>query len=223
MSRRVIFLFLLIAALPAPLRAAKNIAAPPAQAVSGGVPIDDLEPPIAPPVPLAEQILLSEGESGWLRPALAAALAAVIVLLIILRRKKQPAPQAALSPAEEAERALAQAEQLIAAGDCAAFAALFDQTLRRYLEAGLGLAALRQTASELISRIDKEHGELPEALESYGKDVEHWLRSCEAGKFAGAVLSQEEMTEMITQLRSFIKAAKLLAQQRDRHGQLPLR
>jgi hypothetical protein len=219
MSRQVIFLFLFIAALPAPLQAAKNIAAPPAQAVSGGVPIDDLEPPIAPPMPLAEQIR----ESVWLRPALAAALAAVIVLLIILSRKKQPAPQAALSPAEEAERALAQAEQLIAAGDCTAFAAFFDQTLRRYLETGLGLAALRQTASELIRRIDKENGELPDALESYRNDLEHWLRSCEAGKFAGAALSQEEMTEMITQLRSFIKAAKLLAQQRDRHGQLPLR
>ncbi len=219
MSRRVILLILLIAALPAPLSAAKNIAATPVATVSGGVPIDDLELPIEPPMPLAERIR----ESGWLRPALAAALVAVIILLIILRRKKQSAPQAVMSPAEEAERALAQAEQFIAADDCAAFAVLFDQTLRRYLETGLGLAALRQTASELISRIDKEHGGLPEALESYRKDVENWLRSCEAGKFAGAALSQEEMTEMITRLRSFIEATKMLAQQRAGHGQLPLR
>lgn len=218
MSRRVIFLLLLLTALPAPLRAAKNIAVPPAPAVSGTVPIDDLEPPIEPPLSLAEQIR----ESSWLRASLAAALAAVIVLLVILSRKKQPAPQVALSPAEEAERALAQAEQLIAAGDCAAFAEIFDQTLRRYLEGGLGLAALRQTASELISRIDNENGGLPDTLESYGNDLENWLRCCEAGKFAGAALSQEEMTEMTTQLRSFIKAAKMLAQ-RDGHGQLPLR
>jgi hypothetical protein len=220
MSRRVIFLLLLLTALPAPLRAAKNIAVPPAPApaVSGTVPIDDLEPPIEPPLSLAEQIR----ESVWLRASLAAALAAVIILLIILSRKKQPAPQVALSPAEEAERALAQAEQLIAAGDCAAFAEIFDQTLRRYLEGGLGLAALRQTASELISRIDNENGGLPDTLGSYSNDLENWLRCCEAGKFAGAALSQEEMTEMTTQLRSFIKAAKMLAQ-RDGHGQLPLR
>jgi hypothetical protein len=219
MSSRVIFFCLLIAALPGPLSAAKNIAAPPVPAVSGGVPIDDLEPPIAPPMPLAEQIR----ESSWLRPALAAALAAVIILLIILSRKKQPAPQTVLSPAEEAERALAQAEQLIAADDCAAFAALFDQTLRRYLEAALGTAAIPQTAGELISRLDTDNGGLPDALEAYGKDLENWLRSCEAGKFAGAALSQEEMTEMITRMRSFIEAARLIAQQRGSHGQLPLR
>ena len=217
MSRRVIFLFLVIAVLPAPLRAEKNIAMPPTQAISGGVPIDDLEPPIEPPLSLAERIR----KSSWLRPALIAVLAAIIVLLI-LSRKKQPAPVAVLSPAEEAERALAQAEQRIAAGDCSAFAEIFDQALRRYLETGLGLAALRQTASELISRIDQEHGGLPEALESYSKDVENWLRCCEAGKFAEAALSQEEMTGMTMRLRAFVEAAQTLAH-RDEHGQLSFR
>lgn len=201
MSRWICFLCLVLTALPA-------------AAFADTIPIDDLEPP----VPLPEQIL----EASWLRPALAAALLAVIILLLFLRWKKKFQQEHALSPAETAGLALAQAEQLIAAHQCAAFAALFEQTLRRYLEAGLGMAALHQTAGELIRHIDKKHGGLPEVLESYSKELENWLRCCEAGKFAGAALSQEEMSEMITQMRAFIAAVEEHAQ-RNTDGQLSLR
>jgi hypothetical protein len=212
MSRRVLFLFLFLTVLPAPLQAAKNITVPAAPTVSNNVPIDDIEPP----VPLTEQ------KHDWLRPALAAALLAVIILLILLKRKKQPQQQAALSPDEAAWLALSQAEPLIADSKCAAFAALFDQTLRTYLETGLGITALQQTASELIRLLEAEHQKLPKALQSYRKELENWLRCCEAGKFAEATLSQEEMTEMTTQLRAFVEAAEARAQG-DEHGQLSLR
>jgi hypothetical protein len=222
MSRWIFFLFFFLTVFSAPLRAAQNIVLLPATAVADKIPIDDIEPPFAPPLPLPERILRFGRESSWLRPALAAALLAVIILLFFLRWKKQPPQQNDLPPAETARLSLAQAEQLIAAGDCAAFAELFEHTLRRYLEAGLGMAALQQTVSELISQLHKEEQGLPKMLQAYGEEAANWLRTCEAGKFAGASLSQEEMSEMTTQLRGFIAAAEERAP-RNTDGQLSLR
>ncbi len=204
MSRHVFFFFLVIlTALPAPLRAEKNIISPALNATNT-MQLEDLEPPI----PLPEQ------KHNWLIPT-AAALLALVILLFFLARKKKPQQQLILSPDKVALLALTQMEQLVAAGDCPAFTACFDQTLRHYLEAGLGLAALRQTASELIKQITGESGKLPEALKSYRDNVESWLQNCEAGKFAEASLSQEEMTTMTEQLRTFIEAANAVGAKKE--------
>jgi hypothetical protein len=220
MSRWIFFLILVL--LTSPLRAEQGRVVPSAPTVSSKVPVDDIELPVEVPVPLTEWLLHQGQESRWLRPTIAVALLGVMLLLIFLRRNKRFHEQNTLSPDASAQQALAQAEQLIKEDQCAAFTALFDQTVRRYLEACLGIAALQQTAGELIRHLEQEDNGLPETLQSYKETLENWLRNCEAGKFAGASLSHEEMIDMTTQLRNFIAAGKELAE-RNNHGQPSLR
>lgn len=187
MSRRFILLFLLL--LPAPL---------PAQQL--GPPLHDelAAVEIEPPLPLPEP------RPRWPIAAGAALLLGGGLLALYLRKRKQkplPAPLAH----ETALLRLTQADGLIDSHDCAAFAALFDQTLRRYLEERFSLAASRQTAGELIRMLtDSEEQQLQE----HSEQLQTWLALCEAAKFAGAALNDANMAELTAQLRAFVEATK---------------
>ncbi|WP_417913196.1 LPXTG cell wall anchor domain-containing protein [Candidatus Electronema sp. TJ] len=187
MSRRLALLLVLL--LPAPL-----LAQPLALPMQDELAAIDIEPPL----PLPEQKPL------WPIAAGAGLLLGGVLLFVVLRRKKtqpQPAPQAH----ETALLALTQADALIAKKDCAAFAALFDQTLRRYLEQRFGIDASRQTAGELICFLaDPEE----EQLKAYAESLQNWLAFCEAAKFAGAALNEADMAELTAQLRAFVEATK---------------
>lgn len=187
MSRRLALLLVLL--LPAPL---------PAQPLQP-LPQNDLAAiDIEPPLPLPEQKPL------WPIAAGAGLLLGGVLLFVVLRRKK-PQPQPAPQAHETALLALTQADALIAAQDCAAFAALFDQTLRRYLEERFGIAAFRRTAGELICFLaDPEE----EQLKAYSETLQTWLAFCEAAKFAGAALNEADMAELTAQLRTFVEATK---------------
>jgi hypothetical protein len=117
----------------------------------------------------------------------------------------------ALQPHETAYLQLAHAEKHLEANDCAAFADLIDQTLRRYLEERFHLAASRQTASELISCISASKVDAQALLQAYVKQLQTWLELCDAVKFAGASLSRERMAELSVHLRAFIEATKVEA------------
>ena len=187
MSRR--FLLLLLLLLPAPL---------PAQ--QPGPPLHDelATMEIEPPIPLPEP------RPRWPIAAGAALLLGGGLLALYLRKRKQkplPAPLAH----ETALLRLMQADGLINSHDCAAFAALFDQTLRRYLEERFNLAASRQTAGELIRLLaDSEE----QQLQAHSEKLQTWLALCEAAKFAGAALNKMDMAELTAQLRAFVEATK---------------
>lgn len=187
MSRRFILLLFLL--LPAPL---------PAQ--QPGPPLHDelATMEIEPPLPLPEPRPL------WPAAAGAALLLGGGLIALYLRKRKQkplPAPLAH----ETALLRLTQADGFIDSHDCAAFAALFDQTLRRYLEERFSLAASRQTAGELIRLLaDSEEKQ----LQAHSEKLQTWLALCEAAKFAGAALNETDMAELTAQLRAFVEATK---------------
>jgi hypothetical protein len=187
MSRRFILLFLLL--LPAPLLAQQP--GPPLHDELAAVEIE-------PPLPLPEPRPL------WPAAAGAGLLLGGGLLVLYLRKRKQkplPAPLAH----ETALLRLTQADGLIDSHDCAAFASLFDQTLRRYLEERFSLAASRQTAGELIRFLaDSEE----QQLQAHSEQLQTWLALCEAAKFAGAALNTADMAELTAQLRAFVEATK---------------
>lgn len=187
MSRRVILLFFLL--LPAPLPAQQP--SPPLQDELATIEIE-------PPLPLPEP------RPRWPIAAGAALLLGGGLLALYLRKRKRkplPAPLAH----ETALLRLTQANGLIDSHDCAAFAALFDQILRRYLEERFGIAALRQTAGELIRVLaDSEEKQ----LKAHSEKLQTWLALCEAAKFAGAALNEADMAELTAQLRAFVEATK---------------
>ena len=183
MSRRFALLCLLL--LPAPLWAQQSVP-----------PEDELATmEIEPPLPLPEPRPLWPVAAG-------AALLLGGGLFVLYLRKRKRTPQAVPLPHETALLRLAQADRLIAAHDCAAFAALFDRTLRRYLEERFSIAAPQQTVSELISQLTLATEDGP--LKTHSDALQAWLELCEAAKFAGAVLTQAEMNELASQLRAFI-------------------
>jgi LPXTG-motif cell wall-anchored protein len=205
MSRCFVLLFFLL--LPAPLQAQP----------SAQLPEDELAAmEIEPPLPLPEQ------KPRWPIAAGAALLLGGGLLALYLRKRKRrplPAPLAH----ETALLRLAQAETFAAADNCPAFAELFDQTLRRYLEERFGVAALRQTAGELISLVTDEKAEMPEPLRAHSDKLRTWLELCEAAKFAGAALTPAEMTEMAAQLRALVEATKTEPSAALRQLQMPQR
>lgn len=191
MKRCIALFFLLL--LPVPLQAQQPD--PP--------PEDELAAmEIEPPLPLPE------ARPRWPIAAGAGLLLGGGLLGLYLRKKKRrplPAPLAH----ETALLRLTQAETFAAADNSPAFAELFDQTLRRYLEERFGIAALHQTAGELISLAAADDGaQLPELLRRHSDKLQTWLTRCEAAKFAGAALTQAEMTELAAQFRVFIEATK---------------
>ena len=187
MSRRFILLFFLL--LPAPL-----LAQQPGPPLHDELATIEIEPPL--PLP--------EPQPRWPIATGAALLFGGGLLALYLRKKKRkplPAPLAH----ETALLRLMQADGLIDSHDCAAFAALFDQTLRRYLEERFNLAASRQTAGELIRLLaDSEE----QQLQAHSEQLQTWLALCEAAKFAGAALNDANMAELTAQLRAFVEATK---------------
>lgn len=192
MSRRIFLLFFLLLAAPLPLQAQQPAAAP-------AVPARAEEIEIEPPIPLPES------RPRWPIAAGAALLLGGGLLVICLRQRKRK-PQPAPLPHETALLGLAQADGLIADRDCAAFAALFDQTLRRYLAERFGIAAPQQTASELIQHV--ADGNAAELLQEYSETLRTWFALCETAKFAGAALNEADMAEMTAQLRAFVEATQ---------------
>ena len=153
---------------------------------------------IEPPLPLPEPRPL------WPIAAGSALLLGGGLLALYLRKRKQkplPVPLAH----ETALLRLMQADGFIDSHDSAAFAALFDQTLRHYLEERFNLAASRQTAGELIRVLaDSEE----QQLQAHSEKLQTWLALCEAAKFAGAALNKADMAELTAQLRAFVEATK---------------
>lgn len=187
MSRRFILLLLLL--LPAPLPAQQP--GPPLHDELAAV---EIEPPL--PLPEPRPLWPAAAGAGLL-------LGGGLLTLYLRKRKRKPLP--APLAHETALLRLTQADGLIDSHDSAAFAALFDQTLRRYLEERFGLAASRQTAGELIRLLaDSEEKQ----LQAHSEKLQTWLALCEAAKFAGAALNKADMAELTAQLRAFVEATK---------------
>jgi hypothetical protein len=203
MMRHRIFLLLLLMLTGSPARLqAESVTAP--LAVPGqqqmqpapARPSEEME--IEAPVPLPER-------NPMLLPAAGATLLLIGGgLLFFFLQKKRRRPQMVFQPHETALLQIAQLEKLIGDENCAAFADLLDQTLRRYLEERFGIAASKQTASELINLLTEK----PEPLKAYSENLQTWLELCDLVKFAGTSLSQERMTELSTNLRTFVEATK---------------
>lgn len=204
MMRHRIFLLLLLMMTGSPVRLqAESVTAP--LAIPGQ---QQMQP--APPRPVSEEMEIEAPvplpeRNPVLLPAVGASLLLIGGgLLFFFLRKKRRQPQTALQPHETALFQIAQLEKLIGDKNRAAFAELLDQTLRRYLEERFGIAASKQTASELIKLLI----ETPEPLKAHSENLQTWLELCDLVKFAGVSLGQERMAELAVHLRAFVEATK---------------
>jgi hypothetical protein len=210
---RWLFLLLLLSMTGFPVRLqAENVAVPlaaPGQQVQTAPAVNDELGEIEPPLPLPDQ--------NWLLPAGGVALLVVSGgLLFFYLQRKHPKPQIPPLAHETALLQLSHAEKFIAAQNGAAFAALFDQTLRGYLEERFGITAPKQTASELSYLLTEDEAKLPELLRTHSENLQSWLHHFDLVKFANATLSQEQMTTLAAELRLFIEASK--AEAVKKHG-----
>lgn len=115
---------------------------------------------------------------------------------------------------QTALRELDRAGPLIEQQDINAFITLIDQTLRRYIEQRFGIFARRQTTREFIHGLAEGQKNVPQSLMENSDNLKTWLQHCDLVKFAKAGLSQETMTDMVANLRTFIASTKMEAKEK---------
>lgn len=143
-------------------------------------------------------------------------LAAVLILVSLLLLalffyfwKKRNRKQRAVLAHETALRELDRAGPLIEQQDINAFITLIDLTLRRYIEQRFSIFARRQTTREFIHELAGEQQKIPRPLIKNSDTLKTWLQHCDLVKFAKAGLSRETMTDMVSNLRTFIESTKM--------------
>ena len=145
----------------------------------------------------------------------AAILAGLLLLgLIFYFWKKRARQQKAVLAHETALRELERAGPLIEEQNINAFITLIDQTLRRYIEQRFHIFARRQTTREFIHELAEDQENVPLPLMENSENLKTWLQHCDLVKFAKAGLSQETMTDMVANLRTFIESTKMEAKEK---------
>ncbi|WLE97476.1 MAG: hypothetical protein QTN59_01295 [Candidatus Electrothrix communis] len=146
---------------------------------------------------------------------IAAILAGILLIgLIFYFWKKRARQQKAVLAHETALRELERAGPLIEEQNINAFITLIDQTLRRYIEQRFHIFARRQTTREFIHELAEDQENVPEPLMENSENLKTWLQHCDLVKFAKAGLSQETMTDMVLNLRTFIESTKMEAKEK---------
>jgi hypothetical protein len=158
----------------------------------------DIREPI--PIPDSKRFL------WWIAAVL---IGLLLIAIFIYFWKKRARKQKAVLAHETALNELERAGPLIEAQDINAFITLIDQTLRRYIEERFHIVARRQTTREFIHGLTEDQKNTPQALMENSANLTTWLQHCDLVKFAKAGLNQETMTEMVTNLRTFIESSKM--------------
>ncbi len=163
----------------------------------------DIREPI--PIPDSNRFL------WWIAAAL---IGLLLLALFFYFWKKRARKQKAVLAHETALNELERAGPLIEAQDINAFITLIDQTLRRYIEERFHIFARRQTTREFIHGLTEDQEDTPQSLMENSANLTTWLQHCDLVKFAKAGLNQETMTEMVTNLRTFIESSKMEAEKK---------
>ncbi len=146
---------------------------------------------------------------------IAAILAGLLLIgLLFYFWKKRARKQKAVLAHETALRELDRAGPLIEEQNINAFITLIDQTLRRYIEQRFDIFARRQTTREFIHELAEDQKDVPLPLMENSENLKTWLQHCDLVKFAKAGLSQETMTDMVVNLRTFIESTKVEAKEK---------
>jgi len=146
---------------------------------------------------------------------IAAILAGLLLIgLLFYFWKKRARQQKAVLAHETALRELERAGPLIEEQNINAFITLIDQTLRRYIEQRFNIFARRQTTREFIHELAEDQEDVPLPLMENSENLKTWLQHCDLVKFAKAGLSQETMTDMVSNLRTFIESTKMEAKEK---------
>ncbi|XOF34326.1 MAG: hypothetical protein ACL93V_03250 [Candidatus Electrothrix sp. YB6] len=162
---------------------------------------------------IKEPILIPEhNRILWIVAATVLATLLLIVLILFLRKRSKK--QKAVLAHETALHELKRAGLLIEEENIAAFVNLIDQTLRRYIEQRFGIFARRQTTREFISGLAEDREDVPVDLKKNSDNLKAWLQHCDMVKFAKAGLSRETMMDMAANLRVFIEATKVEAEEK---------
>lgn len=139
-------------------------------------------------------IELNGGYETWqiALAALAVLLIAAGLIWLYLHSRKKPA---ALIPPEEA--ALAELNAASQAADDERFALLCANAIRRFLASKFNLPANSQTSAELGASLPLDEEEKSTVL--------HFLESCDAVKFAGQGLSEDQRIELLNTAKELIQ------------------
>jgi Domain of unknown function (DUF4381) len=145
------------------------------------------------PLPEKPRLVLYYSLAGSL---LALTLAAVLW-------QKHARKQILKTPSEVALAALAVLESNHGSQAAEAFANQVTQTVRRYIEAHLGMAAPRRTTEEFLADLARD-GQSKVLGES--EQLQKFLKSCDLAKFAGSELDNAKRGELVTAARKFINS-----------------
>lgn len=141
--------------------------------------------------------------------ALAAALAIAGTLVIARRLRREP------SPRDVALAQLTDARQRIAAGDPARFGEAVSEAVRRYLEARFALHAPRLTTEEFLAELAADESS---PVRAHRTRLGELLAFCDAAKFGGFRLAEEEMDAMESSARRFVEETSRDADASERHA-----
>jgi len=139
----------------------------------------------------------------WLAGGLA--LLAIIGLILFILKKNSPKKQKQIPPHERALHALKSARDLMTPDQSRAFAIKMAEILRRYIEERFHLFRPNLTTREFLQALTRQTDMKNSALLAYDNLLKDWLNHCDMVKFARYRLPEEEMEQMLVQVRGFIQ------------------
>jgi len=191
----VFSLLFLLFMLMAPQYAAGATAPHASVAVPSPVKLHDIKDVIAMPAPVPWWY--------WLGGILALLLGLVLTFWLIKRRKKEGKNPP--SAGEQALAALNSVRSLMSPDQSRSFAVKVAEILRTYIEQQFHLFRPNLTTREFLQSLTRQAGMKNSPLLAYDSLLNNWLNHCDMVKFARYTLTEDEMEQMLAQVRQFIK------------------
>ena len=190
---RLLFLFMLMAPLDAMGAASPQSVGPPSVPP---IQLHDIKDVIVMPTPVPWWY--------WVGGILVLLLVLVVVFLLVKRRKKRE--ETMPSAAEQALAVLAAARDLMTPDQSRAFAVKVADILRTYIEQQFHLFRPNLTTREFLRALTGQADMQNSTLMAWNDLLKNWLNHCDMVKFARYNLTEDEMEEMLGQVRQFVEA-----------------
>ncbi|HHD57068.1 MAG TPA: DUF4381 domain-containing protein [Desulfobulbaceae bacterium] len=186
--------FFLLFLLLAPMCSASATTPHPPVAVPHPVKLHDIKDVIALPAPVPWWY--------WLGGALVVLFGVVLTLWLLKRQKKEKNPPSA---GEQALAALSSTRALMSPDQSRAFAVQVAEILRTYIEQRFHVFRPNLTTREFLQSLTRQADMKDSPLLAYDSLLKNWLNHCDMVKFARYRLTEDEMKQMLAQVRQFIE------------------
>ncbi len=165
--------------------------------------------PSPPPMQLhdiKDVIALPAPVPWWYWPCGILVLLLGLVLVFLLVKRRQKREEKVPSAAEQALTTLAAARELMTPEQSRAFAVKVAEILRTYIEQQFHLFRPNLTTREFLRALTGQADMQNSTLMAWNDLLKNWLNHCDMVKFARYNLTEDEMEEMLGQVRQFVEA-----------------